>query len=34
MEKIKKSLDNEKKVYIVDFLKNFELYTENAQLSP
>ena len=30
MEKIKKTLENEKKVYMVDFLKNFELYVENA----
>ena len=30
MEKVKKTLETEKKVYLVDFLKNFDLYVENA----
>lgn len=34
MEKVKKSLEGERKTYAGDFKKHFQAYSENVNLSP
>ena len=34
MEKIKKSLESEKKAYCLDFKKSVDIYSENQALTP